>query len=163
MGCSKFYSFFCKRTPAMVFSKENEKIMNSLEKFGLTSTRDSIKAFLISAKVLLASTVHLIPLSFLTMLVMFFTTSTKFVINLLKKFTLPRNDCISFLFMGKSIFCMAATLVGSNLIPYLEITWLRSFPSSMVKLDFFGFNEMPNFLHFRKTCLRCSRWSWSFF
>lgn len=104
MGSSKFCSFFCKRTPAMVCSEANENIMNSLVKFGLTNIGASVKAFLISVKDYLASTIHLIQLSFLNMLAMCFTTSTKFVINLHKKSTLPRNDCISFLFMGIIIF-----------------------------------------------------------
>jgi hypothetical protein len=91
MGCSKFFSFFCKRTPTMVCSEENKNIINYLGKIGLTNTGTSVKAFLISAKDCLASTVHLKLLSFFNILLIYFTTSTKFMMNLLKKFTLSRN------------------------------------------------------------------------
>ena len=97
----------------MVCSEENENIMNSLEKLGLTNTGASVKAFLISEKDLLALIDYLKLLSFFNILLIYFTTSTKFVINLLKKLTVLRNDWISFLFLGMLILCMAATLSGS--------------------------------------------------
>ena len=92
MGCSSFYSFFYNRTVAMVCSEANEKIMNFLSKLGLTNTGASDKARLISVKDYLASTDHLKLLSFFNTLFTYFTTSAKLVMNLLKKFTLPRND-----------------------------------------------------------------------
>ena len=76
----------------MVCSKANENIMNSLEKLGLTSIGALDKSFLISTKDFLASTGYLKLLSFFNILFTYFTTSAKFVMNLLKKFTLPRND-----------------------------------------------------------------------
>ena len=154
MGCSSFCSFFCNKTPAMVCSEENEKIMKSLSKLGLTSTGASDKTHLISVKDCLASTDHLKFVSFFNILFSYFTTSSKLVMNLLKKFILPRNDWISFLFLGRPIFCMATTLSGFIQIPFSEIMWPRIFPSSMAKLDLFGLREMLNFLHFKKTFLR---------
>ena len=115
----------------MVCSEENENMMNSLEKLGLTNTRDSFKPFLIPIKDYLASIDNFKLLSFFNILVIYFTTSTKFVINLVKKFTLRRNDWISFLFMGRHIFYMATTLFGSILIPSSKVTWPRRFPSFM--------------------------------
>ena len=66
--------------------------MNSLEKLGLTNTGASNKYFLILVKDFLDSTDHLKLLSFLNILFTYLITSAKLVMNLLKKFTLPRND-----------------------------------------------------------------------
>ena len=116
MGYSKIYSFFCNKTPAIVCSEEKENIIKCLVKYGLINIGDLVKTFLISAKDCLDSVVHLIPLSFLNILVMYFISSAKFVMNLLKKLTLPRNDCTFFLLLVMSIIWITTTLLGSN--PY---------------------------------------------
>jgi hypothetical protein len=89
---------------------------------------------------------------------MYLTILEKFGINL-RKFTLPRKHCTSFLFLGLSIFWIISTLLGSIMIPSFEITWLKSFPSYLAKFDFFGFKEIPNLLHFRKTYFKCFKCS----
>ena len=142
----------------MVCSEAKENIMKSLQKLGLTNIGTSNNAYLMLMKDCLASLDHLKVLYFFNILFIYFTTSTKFVMNLLRKLTLPRNDWISFLFLGRPICCMAATLYGSMLMPLLEMIWPKSFPSSIA---FFGLREMPNFLHLRKTLLRCCNWSGS--
>jgi hypothetical protein len=159
MGFSLFYSFFCNRIPAMVCSEANVKTMKSLSKSGLTITCALDKYHLISIKDCLASSYHLKLLSFFSILFTYFTTLAKLVMSLLKKFTLPRKEWISFLFLGRPISYMVTTLSGSILIPFSKIMWPRRFPSSMAKLDSSGLREMPNFLHSRKTFLRCCKWS----
>ena len=76
----------------MICSEENENIMNYLEKLGPTNIGALDKAFLISVNDFLVSSDHLKLLSFFNILVICFTNSTKFVMNLLKKFTSSRND-----------------------------------------------------------------------
>jgi hypothetical protein len=56
---------------------------------------------------------------------------------------------LHFLFTaGVPIFRIPSTLLGSILIPSLEIMCPNNFPYSIPKCDFFGFSDMSNFLHF---------------
>ena len=86
------YEFFCSNTPTIVCSDAKEKTKKVLENLGLISTGDLVKACLISIKDSFASIVHLIMLSFFNILVTTLTISAKFRINILRKFTLPKND-----------------------------------------------------------------------
>ena len=75
------------------------------------------------------------------------TICAKFGTNLLTKFIFPRKDCMAFFQPGSPIFAMASDIFGSIIIPYLETINTRSFPSVTAKNDFFGFKEIPYFLH----------------
>jgi hypothetical protein len=132
----------------MVCYEAKENNIKSFAKLGLASTRALVNATLISSKNFLASWVHFISLPFLSMLVICFMISAILGMNLLRNFTFPRKDCTYFLLLGVPIFRIPSNLLGSIFIPSFEIILPRNFPSSMPKLDFFGFNEMPNFLHF---------------
>ena len=98
MECSSFCSFLFNRTTTMVCSEAKENIMKSLPKLGLTNIEASDNAYLMLMNDFLASLDHWKVLSFFNMLFIYFTTSAKFVMNLLRKLTLPRNDWISFYF-----------------------------------------------------------------
>jgi hypothetical protein len=161
MDFSKFCSSFCNSTSIIVCYEVNENMMKSFVKSGLDSIGYLVSASLISSKYVLASRFHLILFPFLSMQVMFFMIYAKFEMNLLKKFTFPRKDCTYFLLRGVMIFKIPSTLLGSILIPYLEIMCPKKFPSSTLKCEFFGFSDMLNFLHFWKTLFRCSRCSLS--
>jgi hypothetical protein len=110
-----------------------------------------VSATLLYSNNLLASGFHLISFPFLIMLVICFIISARFGMNLLKKFTFPRKDCTSFLLRGVLIFRIPSTLLGYIFIPSFEIMWPNSFPSFILKCDFFGFKDMSNFLPFWKT------------
>lgn len=140
--CSNPSSFFCKRTAATICSEENEKIMKSLVKSGLIRTKDFVNAYLTWSNDFLASMFHFISESCLSMFFMFLRSFTRLGINLLKKFILPINDWSSLIFLGWLIFRIASILLGSILIPSLDMIWLRSFPSSRI----LEFSWIPNLL-----------------
>jgi len=75
------------------------------------------------------------------------TICAKFGTNLLTKFIFPRKDCMVFFELWSPIFAMASDLSGSIIIPFLETIKPKSFPSVIGKIDFFGFKEIPYFLH----------------
>ena len=138
----------------MVFSEENEKMMKSFLKSGLIRTRVLVKACLMDSNHCLDSIVHLRTECFLSMLFSSLIISAKLDINLLKKLILPRKACNSFMFLGGLMLRIASILAGSILIPSFDIMCPSNLPSSNPNKVFLGFNEMPNFLHFIKTCLR---------
>jgi len=120
-----------------------------------------VRASLMASKYCLASTIHLSAKSFLKMLFSSLINSAKFEMNLLRKFILPKNDYNSLMFLGSLMVKVATILVGSILIPYLDIMCPKSLSSSRPKSVFLGFKEIPNFLHLMKTLLRWSRCSLS--
>jgi hypothetical protein len=142
---------------AIICSKVNESKMKSLVKSGLDSIGYLVNATLIYSNDYLASIFHLISFPFLIMQVICFIISSKFRMNLLKKFTFPRKDFTFFLLRRVPIFRIPSTFLGSILIHSLEIMCPNNFPSSTLKCDFFGFSDLPNFLHFWKNFMRCSR------
>ena len=79
---------------------ENEKMKESLVKLGLIRTDVWVSACFTSSKDLFSSMVHLTPISFLNMFVMFLRSSSRFGMNLLKKLIFPMKDCISLMFLG---------------------------------------------------------------
>jgi hypothetical protein len=81
----------------------------------------------------LALVFYLTSLSFLSISVINFTISSKFGMNLLKKIFFPKNDCISFLFLGILIISIASTLFGSILIPFRDTIWPKILPSYIAK------------------------------
>jgi hypothetical protein len=97
-----------------------ENIKNSLVYLGLDNTGASPINFLTRLNDDLASVVHLISLPFFSISMINLTISTKLGINLLKKFIFPKNDWISFLFLGMFIVSIASIHLGSTLIPYFE-------------------------------------------
>lgn len=113
MGFSCSSIFFCKITHSIMSYEAKVKVKNYFEKLGLESTIASMRASFMAANDLLASSPHLISESFLNIKVIFLTITTNLGTNLLKKFTLPRKDWISFLFMGILIFWIASILSGS--------------------------------------------------
>jgi hypothetical protein len=52
---------------------------------------------------------------------------------------------------------IASTHLGSTLIPSFDTICPKILPYSIVKCDFFGLRDKPNFLHFSKVCLRCNK------
>jgi hypothetical protein len=106
---------------------------------------------------------HFIFVSFLSMFVMFLRISAKLGMNLLRKFIFPMKDYNYLMFLGWSIFWMASILLGSILIPYLDIICPSNFPSYKPNKVFLGLSEIPNFLHFSKTLMRYHRCSSSVF
>jgi hypothetical protein len=141
----------------IVCSEVNENKMKYFVKSGLANTRDLVSATLIYLNDFLDYRFHLISFHFLSMKVICFIILTRFVMNILKKFTFPRKDFTSFLLREVSIFKIPSTLLGSILIPYFEMMCPNKFSSYIPKCDFFGFNDMPNFLHLWKTFFRCPR------
>ena len=87
------------------------------------------------------------------------TICAKLGINLLTKLIFPKKDCIAFFESGRTIFSIVSTLSGSMIVPSLETMNPKSLPSGAAKTNFFGFKEMPYFLHLSKTCLQASKWS----
>jgi hypothetical protein len=112
-----------------------------------------VSARLTCSKDYLDSESHFIFTSFFSIFVMF--GSARLGMNLHRKFILSIKDCNSLMFLGCSNFCMASILLGSILIPSLDMMCPSSFPSSSLKRLFIGFKEIPNLLHFSKTRLRC--------
>ena len=102
---------------------------------------------------------HFIFTSFFSIFVMFLRSSARLGMNLHRKFILLIKDYSSLRFLRCSNFCMASILLGSILIPSLEMMCPSSLPSSNPKRIFLGFKEIPNLLHFSKTRLRCRRCS----
>jgi hypothetical protein len=142
----------------MVCSKVNENKLNSFVKSRLANTGALVSAILMSSNYFLASRLHLISFPFLRIQVICFIISARFRKNLLKKLAFPRKDFTSFLLRGVLIFKIPSTLPGSIFMPSFEMMCPNSFPSCILKCDFFGFKDIPNFLHFWKTffkCLRC--------
>ena len=82
------------------------------------------------------SLVHLTSSSFLSMLVLFFIISSKFRKNLMMKFIFPMKYCIYFLFLAKSINCVATTIFWSIGTHSLETMFPNNFPSCKEKCDF---------------------------
>ena len=121
----------------------------------MIKTRALVNAFLISLKACFASWVHFISLSFFSIFVIFLIISAQFIINLLRKFTLPIKDCTFFLFLGNEILKIPSTLAGSILIPSFYMMCPSILPSSTTKCDFFRFRETPNFIHFKNILSRC--------
>ena len=91
IGCSIPCFPFCSKTPAIVFSEENVKTRNSLEKSGLMSTDACVSDLLISSKGFLVSAVYLMSTPFFNILVISLTISAKLGMKRLTKFTLPRK------------------------------------------------------------------------
>jgi hypothetical protein len=118
-----------------------------------------VSAHLTCSKDCLDSKSHFIFTSFFSIFVMFLRSSARLGMNLRRKLILPMKDCSSLRFLGCSNFCMASILLGSILIPSLEMMCPSSFPSSSPKRLLLGFKEIPNLLHFSKTRLRCHRCS----
>ena len=133
MGFSKSYSSFYRSTPTIVCYEENENRRKYFIKSGLDNIGYLVSATLISSKYFLASRFHLISFPFLSMQVMCFMISSKFGMNLLKKFTFPRKHCTMFLLHGVMIFKIPSTLLGSILIPSLEMIYTNIFHSSTAK------------------------------
>ena len=88
-------------------------------KSGLIRTGVLVKACLMESNDYLASTVHLRTKSFLRMLFSSLIISTKFDMNLLKKFILPKKAYNSLMFLGGLMFRIASILAGSIMIPSL--------------------------------------------
>lgn len=105
-----------------------------------------VKASLMASKDYLASTIHLSAESFLNMLFSSLINSTKFEMNLLRKFILPKNDCKSLMFLGWAMVKMASILERSILIPSLDIICPNSLPSSKPNSVFLGFKEISNYI-----------------
>jgi hypothetical protein len=82
---------------------------------------------------------HFIFTSFFSIFVMFLRSSDRLGMNLRRKFILLMKDCSYLRFLGCSNFCMASILLGSILIPSLEMMCPSSFPSSSLKRIFLGF------------------------
>jgi hypothetical protein len=114
-----------------------------------------VSAHLTSSKDCLDLESHFIFTSFFNIFVMFLRSSAIFGMNLCRKFILPIKDCSSLRFLGCSNFCMASILLGSILIPSLDMMCPSSLHSSSPKRIFLGFKEIPNLLHFSKNRLRC--------
>ena len=76
----------------MVCFEENENMRKYLEKSGLASIGDSKISLFIYSKDFFSLGVHLIYLSFPSMLVIHLTISEKSTMNLLKKITFLRKD-----------------------------------------------------------------------
>lgn len=129
-------------------------MMKPLSNIGLIRIGVYVKASLISSKGLLVSSFHLIVKYFFNMLFNNVISLAKLEINLLRRFNLPKKACSSLMLLGCGIYKMASILVGPIQVPYLEIMWPNSFPSSNPNNDFSGFREIPYFLHLVKTCLR---------
>jgi hypothetical protein len=110
----------------MVSFEAKEKMMKSLEKFGLTKTGAIIITSLICSKDSLPSLSHSKWASFLSNLLRGLTISTKFGTNLLIKLIWTKKDYKDFLSLGRGIFLMASTLAGSIMIPSLEMVCLDS-------------------------------------
>jgi len=89
IGCSCPSFFFCNRIIAIVCSSIKENIIKSLVKSRLIKTGDFVNACLTRTKDCLASTFHLIYVSFLSMFVIFLSSSARFGINLLKNLIFP--------------------------------------------------------------------------
>jgi len=87
-SCSSL--FFCNSTTTIVCSDAKEEIIKSLVKSGLIKTK--AYACLTRSKDCLASTFHLISLYFLSMFVIFMSSSAIFGINLLKTNIFPIKD-----------------------------------------------------------------------
>ena len=88
----------------MVCFDANEKTRKSFEKFRLIKTGSFVKACLIYVNESFASIFHFMIVSFFNIAVTTFTIFAKLGINLLRKFTFPKNDCISFLLLGKPYY-----------------------------------------------------------
>ena len=125
----------------------------------LIKNRASVSARLTYLKDCLDSESHFIFTSFFSMFVMFRRSSARLGMNLRRKLICPINDYSSLRFLGCSNFSMASILLGSILIPSLEMMWPSNLPSSNPKRHFLGFKEILNLLHFSKTRLRCRRCS----
>ena len=98
---------------------------------------------------------HMNFVSFLRRAFKGLANSTKFGINLRTKFIFPKKDCREAILWGVAIALMAWAHLGSNLIPYFDTICPNNFPSSIPKVDFFGFNDIPNFRHCSKTFFKC--------
>ena len=131
-----------------------KKMMKSFLKSGLIRTGVLVKAYLMDSKDCLASIIHLRNESFLSILFISLIMSAKLDMNLLKKLILPRKACNSLMFLGGLMLRIASILVGSILIPYLEIMCPSNLPSYNPNKIFLGFKEIPNFLHLIKNRLR---------
>lgn len=92
IGCSYPSLFFCNSTTAIICSDAKEKIIKYLVKSRLIKTGAFVNACLTRSNDCLASTFHLIYVSFLSMFVIFISSSTRFSMNLLKKLTFPIKD-----------------------------------------------------------------------
>lgn len=159
MGYSYPWSFFCNKTAAIVCYKAKETNIKYFWKSGLIRIGVLVRAFLMASKGCLASTVYLNAEYFLNMLFSSLINSAKFEINLLRKFILPKIHYNYLMLLGWVMVNIASILVGSILIPYLDIICPKSLPYSKPKSVFLGFKGIPNFLHLVKTLLLWSRCS----
>ena len=99
-----FCKFFYNNTPIVVCSESNEKTRKSFVKSGLIKIGALVKACLIYVNESFPYVVHFMILYFFNIPVMSLTISAKLGMNLLRKFTFPKKDWISFLLLGKPIF-----------------------------------------------------------
>jgi hypothetical protein len=129
--------------------------MNSLSKFMLHKVVASSITSLILLNVYLLSFIHLGFVYFLIIYWSGLTISAKSENNLLTKLIFPIKDCISFLSSGGAMIFTTSILLGSIVIPSIEITNQSSVPSSMEKILFFGFNEISYHRHRSNISLRC--------
>lgn len=130
IGCSYPSLFFYNSTTTLVCSDVKEKIPKSLVKSGLIKIGACVNACLTASKYCLVSIFHLIYVSFLIMFVILLSSSARFRMNLLKKLIFPIKDLSYFMFLGWLILRIPSILLGSILIPCLEMMWPKNFPSS---------------------------------
>lgn len=109
---------------------------------------------LMSWKSLRASSSYSILVSLFNMSLMGLAISAKLDMNLWTKLILPINDLNSLMLKGYGIFWITFTLSRSMDIPFSKMIWPNSLPLEVPKIHFFGFKEIPNFLHLSKIILK---------
>lgn len=92
IGCSYPSLFFYNSTTEIVCLDAKEKIIKSLVKSGLIKTGAFDNACFTRSNDCFSSTFHLIYVSFLSIFVIFLSSSTRFGMNLLKKIFFPIKD-----------------------------------------------------------------------
>ena len=122
-----------------------EKMKKYLVKSGLITASVCVGACFTKSKDDFSYMVHLNPISLFNMFVMFFRSSTRFGMNLLKKFIFPIKYCSSLMFLGWLIFNIPSTLFGPILIPSSDMMWHKIFPSWRPNKFFLGFKDKPYF------------------
>ena len=135
--------------------RKKKKEKKSFEYSGLIKEKASSSACFIFSKEHLDSGVHFTLFSFVNMLVMNFTNSTKLDINILKRFILLKKDQISFLDLVREMVLIASILFGSIFTPSVETMCRSSLSSFMEKVEFWGLRDNTCFLHFKNTFFKC--------
>ena len=157
--CSSLLSSFCAIIATILLFGPYAYMMKSFAISRFLSIEASIIAFFISLKDTCASYDQENIASFFSIEVIGDTISKKLLMNFLTKIMWPRNDCKAFLLEGNDNASIAFTMSRSIANPSFKTMWPSYFPWLTIKINFFRFIEMPNFMHFSKTCLRCSSWS----